>query len=262
MIQETLCYPLEEKIADSIETLKMYQPKDRPYMLAFSGGKDSCVIKELANMAGINYQAVYNPPGGIDPPELTRFIKKYHPDVMFSPLKEAMWHAVSRKGLPTRRFRWCYELYKETKSNSGDILILGVRAAESAARANRWKTVTVHTETKQFAISPILYWSDNDVWQFIRENNIQTCELYADQKRIGCVGCPMAHDRAQSLERYPAIKRQWQKGAELYFNRMKQTSQAKTYQAFNTWQEFYEWWLSDEPLPKEDECLGLLELWG
>lgn len=38
---------LEEKVKKSMERLKTFQPKDEPYHLAFSGGKDSVVCKAL-----------------------------------------------------------------------------------------------------------------------------------------------------------------------------------------------------------------------
>lgn len=42
----------------AIERLKAFEPEEG-YYLAFSGGKDSVVIKELANIAGVKYDAHY-----------------------------------------------------------------------------------------------------------------------------------------------------------------------------------------------------------
>lgn len=72
---------LESKIQASVERLKAFEPADG-YLLAFSGGKDSVVLKALADMAGVKYTAEYRVTG-IDPPELVRFIRKYHPDVVW-----------------------------------------------------------------------------------------------------------------------------------------------------------------------------------
>lgn len=69
-----------DKVQTAIERLRAFQPKDRPYWLAFSGGKDSCVILELAKMSGVNFEAHYSVTS-VDPPELVRFIKKQHPEV-------------------------------------------------------------------------------------------------------------------------------------------------------------------------------------
>lgn len=70
-----------DKVQVAIDRLRAFEPKEG-YYLCFSGGKDSSVIKALADMAGVAYDAHYNCTG-IDPPEAVRFIKKQHPDVEF-----------------------------------------------------------------------------------------------------------------------------------------------------------------------------------
>jgi hypothetical protein len=51
--------------------LRMHQP-DEDYYGAFSGGKDSCVIKELARLAGVRVTWHYNQTT-IDPPRIGSF---------------------------------------------------------------------------------------------------------------------------------------------------------------------------------------------
>ena len=43
---------LEDKVKAAIQRYQTFEPRDG-YYLAFSGGKDSIVIKELANRAGV-----------------------------------------------------------------------------------------------------------------------------------------------------------------------------------------------------------------
>lgn len=62
-------------------------------------------------------------------------------------------------------------------------------------------------------ISPILHWTERDVWEFLNEVvRVPHCELY-DQwfHRIGCIGCPMSQHRQKILEneRWPHVKRNW-----------------------------------------------------
>ena len=61
-------------------------------------------------------------------------------------------------------------------------------------------------------ISPIIHWSDSDVWTFLNTLGIAHCELY-DQgfHRIGCIGCPMSQLRQKAIEnkRWPHVKRNW-----------------------------------------------------
>lgn len=70
----------KDKVQTAIERLKVFEPEEG-YYLAFSGGKDSVVVKALANMAGVKYDAHYNVTT-VDPPELVQFIKEKHPDVI------------------------------------------------------------------------------------------------------------------------------------------------------------------------------------
>lgn len=70
---------LTEKVKASVERMKAFEPPDG-YLLAFSGGKDSVVLKALADMAGVKYQAGYNVTS-VDPPELVYFIREKYPDV-------------------------------------------------------------------------------------------------------------------------------------------------------------------------------------
>ncbi|MBQ1577304.1 MAG: hypothetical protein IIZ83_10110 [Oscillospiraceae bacterium] len=103
---------LTDKVAMSIKRLKQFEPDDG-YYLAFSGGKDSVVIKRLAKMAGVKFDAHYNVTS-VDPPELVRFILDEHKDVSFDIPHDAdgnpitMWNLIPKKLMPpTRLGRYC-----------------------------------------------------------------------------------------------------------------------------------------------------------
>lgn len=72
-------------------------------------------------------------------------------------------------------------------------------------------------------ISPIIYWNEQDVWEFL--NNVVKvphCSLYDEGwHRIGCIGCPMSSHKQKVLEneRYPHIKRGWIKAIKAIRNR-------------------------------------------
>lgn len=61
-------------------------------------------------------------------------------------------------------------------------------------------------------ISPIIEWTDGDVWTFLNTLGIAHCELY-DQgfSRIGCILCPMSRpkQKQREMERWPHVKRNW-----------------------------------------------------
>ena len=62
-------------------------------------------------------------------------------------------------------------------------------------------------------ISPIIYWTEQDVWEFLNDVvKVPHCSLYDEGwHRIGCIGCPMSSHKQKMLEneRYPHIKRGW-----------------------------------------------------
>ena len=45
----------------------------------------------------------------------------------------------------------------------------------------------------KMTVNPIVDWSDNDVWDYTRNEHLPVNPLYCEgQKRVGCIGCPMA----------------------------------------------------------------------
>lgn len=137
----------EDKVQHAIERLKAFEPPEG-YFLAFSGGKDSVVIKALAEMSGVKFDAHYHHTS-VDPPELIQFIKKYHPDVSidFPRDKEGkritMWNLIPKETYPpTRIARYCCKHLKETQSD-GRFTITGVRWAESPNRRKNQGEITI-----------------------------------------------------------------------------------------------------------------------
>ena len=58
-------------------------------------------------------------------------------------------------------------------------------------------------------INPIIDWTTDEVWEFIREYKIPYCSLYDEGfKRLGCIGCPMGtvKHRTMEFERWPKYK--------------------------------------------------------
>lgn len=242
----------------AILLLREYEPGDG-YHLAFSGGKDSVVIKYLAIKAKVNFRAVYNVTT-IDPPELVYFIKDEHHDVTFrhSPHGNFFHCMAENKGFPTRRQRWCCDVYKHYSADGTKIL--GVRAAESAARAKRWQLVTNWTgKGGGLCVNPIVYWSDELLWYYIRNESINYCCLYDEGFcRLGCVGCPMAgQKRWKEFARWPRYEMLWRLAFKRLWERKAGTKDRYGREwmgsaLFANWEALFDWWMSDSPLPKKD----------
>lgn len=155
---------LSEKVKKSIDRLKAFEPPEG-YYLAFSGGKDSVVCKALLDMAGCKYDATYRVTS-VDPPELVRFIKEYHPDVKREVPRYSdtgkpitMWNLIPKKMMPpTRLVRYCCEYLKES-GGDGRMTVTGVRWEESVKRRKNQGTVVIQNmkekdKTEDFRMSP------------------------------------------------------------------------------------------------------------
>lgn len=136
----------KDKVQLAIDRLKTFEPPEG-YYLAFSGGKDSVVIKALADMAEVKYDAHYNLTS-VDPPELVRFVKTFD-DVQIDRPKDkdgkqvTMWNLIPKRRMaPTRIARYCCQELKE-HGGDGRMTITGVRWAESPNRRNNQGHITV-----------------------------------------------------------------------------------------------------------------------
>lgn len=258
-------YDEDTLIEDSIELLRKHEPASG-YYGCFSGGKDSVVLREIARIAGVEVEWHYNHTT-IDPPELVRFIRAYHPDVIWNKPKHGnFFRRLERKcHVPTRRVRWCCDEYKETRPPKGVTMLMGIRAEESPARAKNWGEAGTHKRARRKVVLPILQWDSEFLWDFIRSRNLPMCELYAEGfKRLGCVGCPLASrsNRLKEFERWPGFERQWKRSIKKVWDTRRGTLQKDGREwfgsaLFDTSEEFWEWWRLGETLPKprmaEDE---------
>jgi len=255
--QAALAVPLEEKIRKAILMIKEYEPmalqfSDAGYYVAFSGGKDSIVMERLFKMAGVKYENWYNNVT-IDPPELVQFIKKEYPEVKWNNPKMHLTDMMKVKscGPPTRLARWCCEVYKEQGGN-GKFKAIGVRTEESPRRKGLWTSITSHKKLGTPIICPILYWTEKDIWAFIKINKMQYCSLYDEGfKRLGCVGCPMGGSKNQKkeFERWPKYEKLWRRGFQKYWDEWKGVPRKidggdRWIEKFETVDQLWDWWIS------------------
>ena len=162
------------KINEVLEEMKLvYKNDNRPWIIGYSGGKDSTVVVQLAftmleslspkerhkpiyvvssdtlieNPIVLGYlkEASQLINEGAKAKELPLYAEMVHPDY-----NNTFWTNIIGKGLPTPtsiRFRWCTERLKikpsntfieeKVKENGEVIVLLGVRKAESIARKIR-----------------------------------------------------------------------------------------------------------------------------
>lgn len=228
---------LKKKVNFAIKLLQSI-PQDGDIEIAYSGGKDSDVILELAKMAGIKYRAIYKNTT-IDPPGTIAHAKAMGAEII-QPQK-TFFEIVREKGMPTRWARFCCEILKEYKIC--DRAVQGIRRSESTKRAKRYtepELCRLYPKGEKTRIYlPILEWTDDDVAEFIAERGIKCHPLYYDEKgnfhverRLGCIGCPLAtqRQRREQFIQYPKMLRAIIKNYQYYIDNH---NNGKLYRACN-----------------------------
>lgn len=153
--------------------------------------------------------------------------------------------------LPTRVARFCCKELKESYGKR-ERLVTGVRKDESTNRKHNQGVVTVPQKkgiadevrsnpnfisndkggvvllnydndeavemvytclrTNKVLVNPIINWTEDDVWKYIRDERIEINPIYGcGFSRVGCIGCPMANykGRVWQFERYPKYRERY-----------------------------------------------------
>ena len=228
---------LEKKVGQAVKLLQVcYKAAGEPLEVAYSGGKDSDVILELAKMSGIEYRAIYKNTT-IDPPGTIKHVKENGVEIRRP--KESFFSLMKRKGYPSRLRRFCCDVLKEYKIL--DNCVIGIRRCESTKRANRYTEPTMcrifgSKKNHVNAIYPILDWSDEDELEFIEERGIKLHPLYYREdgsiditKRLGCMCCPLKYykKRLQEFKQHPGMVRALLRYGNEYFKSHPESKTAK-----------------------------------
>lgn len=257
---------------------------EKPLILAHSGGKDSDLTVDLAVKAGIPFEVTHSLTTVDMPETVyhvrdvfKKLENKGIPCEIVKPVyKKApvtMWTLIPQKGMPpTRIARYCCSVLKET-SGKGRFIATGVRRAESTKRASRESFEIIgatkkdgvllsddevfmqdNTEKRMMfetcklkakrTVNPIIDWTDDDVWDYIRTERIDINSKYSEgYKRVGCIGCPLSGkcNRLRGFEEYPTYKRAYIRA----FDKMLDVRKAKGLQTdWKSGAEVFEWWVS------------------
>ena len=217
---------LKKKVEQSIKLLRSIPQDKGDVILAYSGGKDSDVCLELCKMAGIPFKAVYHN-STIDPPGTIKHCLDN--SVIIKRSKKTFLRLIAEMGYPSRYARFCCKYLKEYYD--GEICIQGIRASESKARAERYKEPeqcrVYDKKHKSRVYMPILFWTDEDVTEFVQERGIKCHALYYRggyfdaSQRLGCIGCPLASKRKRILQfkKYPKLVRQYIRYGQIWFDK-------------------------------------------
>lgn len=79
--------------------------------------------------------------------------------------------------------------------------------------ADQEQTLGCISGKESLLISPIIHWTEQDVWEFLNKvMEVPHCSLYDEGwRRLGCIGCPMSSAKQKQIEnvRYPHVKMNW-----------------------------------------------------
>ncbi|KDA04230.1 DNA phosphorothioation system sulfurtransferase DndC [Hyphomonas oceanitis] len=229
-----------EGILEEIRTI--YASDDRPWVIGYSGGKDStCALQMIWNAVAKLPKTKRKKPiyvlssdTLVETPVIVEYInqaidsinkaaadqglpieaRKVVPDI-----SDSFWVNLLGKGYPapSRRFRWCTERLKIDPANAfikekvaefGEvIMVLGVRRAESATRAqvmslHRIKNSALSRHSSlvgAFVYTPIEAFSTDDVWNYLLQNENpwggDNRQLLAMYRNAQAGECPLVVDK-------------------------------------------------------------------
>lgn len=207
---------LKIKIDSAIRILKLAEHQaekyNQPVEISYSGGKDSDVLLHLTKISKIKFRAIYKNTT-IDPPGTISHVKENKVEIIQP--KITFHELIEKKGLPSRKRRFCCAYLKEYKIL--EVQALGVRREESTKRKTIYKSFEscrIYNNNKKnhvIQFYPILDWTNKDIENYIIINNIKLAKHYYKQdgtidfcRRLGCIGCPLKNDLGLSeLKTYP-----------------------------------------------------------
>lgn len=104
------------------------------------------------------------------------------------------------------------------------------------------KTMREHGDT---VVNPIYEWTDTDIWEYIRSNDIKTNPLYEKgYPRIGCIGCPLSSywQKTREFEDYPKYKDAYIRA----FDRMIEERKKKGKETkWENGEQVFDWWIEE-----------------
>lgn len=258
-IKQRQSLPLESKIFMTQQRIKLwYDHWDGEVYGAFSGGKDSTVLRHIIRSMGLDIPMLFSNTG-LEYPEIVEFVKKLHEkdgDIVFTRPKRTFRDVVLNDGFPlvSKKVAMMLErLSKPTKNNEAtrNLYLTGYKKDGTFSQASKlpekWKPLigapfkvtqsccdtlkkepfkryeketgrkpiigimaeeggfrsTLTTcnvfEGSSVQSRPMLFWTEQDVWDYIRLYDVEYCEIYDDrvvngvavkgEKRTGCMFC-------------------------------------------------------------------------
>lgn len=179
-------------------------------MVSFSGGKDSTVTSHLVNRAlGSNKVLHVFGDTTLEFPTTYEYKKRFPKNeeslgvrVLSAKNREKNFEELCEVvGPPSRVMRWCCTVFKTGaiqktiasafKDKTNILTFYGIRRSESASRSKYERESESPKISKQTVVSPIIDWTDFDVWLYLLTTGIDFNDAYRlGYSRVGCWCCP------------------------------------------------------------------------
>lgn len=190
----------------------------RTICVSFSGGKDSTVVSHLVmNTFGRSDILHIFADTTIEAPDTYKYLEAFKKKHTLTPIiycKSPLdfFDIASEIGPPSRILRWCCTTHKTNplgkiigvlNPSAGVLAFDGVRKCESNRRSNYLKVSAAHKIGKEILASPILEWSDIQLWIYMLVHGLEINTAYAKGfRRVGCLYCPFNSNWSELLIRY------------------------------------------------------------
>lgn len=179
-------------------------------LVSFSGGKDSTVTSHLVNTAlGTNKVLHIFGDTTLEFPATIEYKKRFNKNaeslgvrVLTAKNREKNFEELCEiVGPPSRVMRWCCTVFKTGaiqktiavafKDKTKVLTFYGIRRNESASRSKYERESESPKISKQTVVSPIIDWTDFDIWLYILTTKIDFNNAYRlGYSRVGCWCCP------------------------------------------------------------------------
>ena len=176
--------------------------------VSFSGGKDSTVVSSLV-LRALGRPDIIHIFGNttLEFPSTYEYIKRFKETNRQTPLlvaqnkEQDFFNLCDTFGPPSRMLRWCCTIFKTGfigdkilktfKDKTAILTFYGIRRMESASRNKYDRKDESPKISKQKVTSPIIDWSDYDIWLYLLSSGVDFNNAYRlGFTRVGCWCCP------------------------------------------------------------------------
>ena len=204
--------PLEAKVRMTEARIKAWHEHwGGDVYISFSGGKDSTVLKHIADSLYPSIPSVFVNTG-LEYPEVRSFALRQKNVIRLDPAMR-FYDVIEKYGYPVVSKEQSQFLYEARTTKSEKLLGIrlngGTMADESFLRRSSWLRYGCNAFTRSRPISqPMSFWTEQDVLRYVVENKLEIASVYGEVKenedglleltglqRTGCMFCMYGIDK-------------------------------------------------------------------